>query len=381
MSKEDNETPKLNAVDLYNELWKGRDFEINALWQRSVFLGAFMLAILAGFITVIAKLSDIPDKIYFKDFFNNFYFVNNSTYSFYIYILFVISSVGLLFSVLWICMAKGSKYWYECYESSIDSIFKNKKWKKKVFTNEMISLWMGDDLAYNRFLKNFNDDINKVINSAKDQNLKSWHRRNIIDTIKYYKSEKSKLVFPYHGHLSEHENSKFILNTKGGRYSPSRVNIAIGQVFGFFWIVMIVFLSCNIWKMRGAIVNGISLLLISWITLGFLIIACFFLIYIFDQSEDSKKILIDEYEKTMGKDWVKNYHQSETDAINNYKERHPEGGNDKKSNSDSIVDWPLESYKSFTCKITNVNHDEYAIYKKKSDSQNFKELKKKLKNK
>ena len=40
---------ELTERELYQELWQGRDFEINHLWQRSIFLGAFMVAIAAGY--------------------------------------------------------------------------------------------------------------------------------------------------------------------------------------------------------------------------------------------------------------------------------------------------------------------------------------------
>ena len=47
---------ELTERELYQELWQGRDFEINHLWQRSVFLGAFMLAIAAGYGGLALKL-------------------------------------------------------------------------------------------------------------------------------------------------------------------------------------------------------------------------------------------------------------------------------------------------------------------------------------
>ena len=47
---------ELTERELYQELWQGRDFEINHLWQRSVFLGAFMVAIAAGYGGLALKL-------------------------------------------------------------------------------------------------------------------------------------------------------------------------------------------------------------------------------------------------------------------------------------------------------------------------------------
>ena len=38
-----NHTP--TAKDIYKYLWRGRDFELERLWSRSVFLAAFLIAI------------------------------------------------------------------------------------------------------------------------------------------------------------------------------------------------------------------------------------------------------------------------------------------------------------------------------------------------
>ena len=39
---------KITKKEIYEELWKGRDFEINHLWQRSIFLATFMVGITTG---------------------------------------------------------------------------------------------------------------------------------------------------------------------------------------------------------------------------------------------------------------------------------------------------------------------------------------------
>ena len=36
---------KVSKHDLYEKLWASRDFEINHLWQRSVFLATFIVAL------------------------------------------------------------------------------------------------------------------------------------------------------------------------------------------------------------------------------------------------------------------------------------------------------------------------------------------------
>ena len=45
----ETEDNKLTVKDLYKEFWECRNFEIDHLWQRSIFLAVFLLAIAAGY--------------------------------------------------------------------------------------------------------------------------------------------------------------------------------------------------------------------------------------------------------------------------------------------------------------------------------------------
>ena len=56
-SAEKNRNDRPNAMDVYNFLWRGRDFELSHLWQRSVFLAVFLLGIASVY------------GVYFKDIF------------------------------------------------------------------------------------------------------------------------------------------------------------------------------------------------------------------------------------------------------------------------------------------------------------------------
>ena len=56
----DNNHP--TAKDIYQYLWHGRDFELERLWERSVFLGAFLIAV-AGAYALYMKDVFIP-KLY-----------------------------------------------------------------------------------------------------------------------------------------------------------------------------------------------------------------------------------------------------------------------------------------------------------------------------
>lgn len=177
--KPDNEPKKPGkhsptAMDIYKYLWKGRDFELDHLWQRSVFLAAFVLAVAAlytGYMKeffipkyAVPEAQETPE--YSGTFFLHtdisvtsakkrcaspeYYPVEMSgTYNaskmltqnkkeaaeslllddttLFGLIPIAITLLGLAFSVLWITMAKGSKAWYELYESNIAAISGNAK--------------------------------------------------------------------------------------------------------------------------------------------------------------------------------------------------------------------------------------------------------------
>lgn len=100
---------ELTERELYQELWQGRDFEINHLWQRSIFLGAFMVAIAAGY-------GGLALKLLFPE-----YEEGASVGSTFFQQLAGagLSYLGMVFSILWVLMAKGSKFLQERYEASI----------------------------------------------------------------------------------------------------------------------------------------------------------------------------------------------------------------------------------------------------------------------
>lgn len=191
--KKDSDSYSLR--DVYDELWRGRDFEISHLWQRSVFLAVFMLAIAGGYGTYMMKVmfpsgeSNI-EKIYgtLKDEANQ---MKNADISFEIKKLgniekykkiapIFLTYLGIIFSMMWIMMAKGSKYCFERYELGIDSIIEDRTFNQTV-------------------------DDTKV---------------------------------PCHGNLPDLEDKKksdYILSPLAGRYSGSKINITIGIVALLFW--------------------------------------------------------------------------------------------------------------------------------------------------
>ena len=93
---------------IWEQLNKSRELEISTLWQRSIFLSAFILLQLAGC------------GIFYKDIVLEVYWQTISIKSCLTGIF-----LGLILyvsGVLWVGMSKGAKYWFEVYERKIDLI-------------------------------------------------------------------------------------------------------------------------------------------------------------------------------------------------------------------------------------------------------------------
>ncbi|MBE6382757.1 MAG: hypothetical protein E7049_07075 [Lentisphaerae bacterium] len=157
--------------DIYKGLWKCRDFELAHYWQRSVFLTAFLLACYAGYGALIAQCATaetvkLPIGI-----------VNG--------IAFGICVVGIILSLLWIMMAKGSKAWYEIYEAAISAFVDRYAKTREAFA---------EDLA----------------------NVAGFYIRDV-------------------GEFEQPKKSDWLWNSVGGRYSVSRINVALGHLSVVIW--------------------------------------------------------------------------------------------------------------------------------------------------
>ena len=164
-----DEKDKINTKDIYNTLWKCRDFELSNLWQRSIFLTAFLVLCFTAYGAVLTKLFEKSEQ-------TSFVILNIIAYA--------ISLLGIIFSILWIKMGKGSKAWYEKYENAI-----------------------------NAFATNPN----------------------------YFKEEAKKIGGFSYDKLENYEDievANCIMSTKAGAYSVSKINIAIGQVFLILWSII-----------------------------------------------------------------------------------------------------------------------------------------------
>ena len=169
---EEMEKGYITYSEIYKGLWKCRDFELAHYWQRAVFLTAFLLACYAGYGTLIIQCS-MAETMQLP-----FRIVNG--------IAFGICIVGILLSFLWIMMAKGSKAWYETYEAAISAFVER----------------------YKRDSNAFEGDLNKVA---------GFNIRSVKE-------------------FEQPELSDWLWNSTGGRYSVSRINVAIGHLSALIWM-------------------------------------------------------------------------------------------------------------------------------------------------
>lgn len=156
-------------IELYKVLYNAYADEIKNLWQRSIFLGAFMVLVWSGYGAL--QLKAIELKI-----------IENTTPN----LVYVATSLGLcaviiVLSWLWIAMAKGSKFVQEAHEAKIKQY--SKRYKCNLFCD---------------------------LNVYQKATNKRWQNK-----------------------LS------FICPLKSYRYSPSKINIALGWVSLLVSIVLL----------------------------------------------------------------------------------------------------------------------------------------------
>ena len=198
-----NNSNKFTTKDLYKELFHCRDFELQHLWQRSIFLAGFMVALFTLYSSFVGdnfngKLNFDVNKIEQSD--KNIVItcsanINNdlSNQIAIHYFAFFIGCVGIILSQLFIMMIKGSKRWYEQFEQSIYWFYENKE-KTDLFSEEL--------------------------------------NKNLED----YLGDKK---YPHFGDLKNIKKNRInqsLFNTNAGYYSVSRINIVLGQLLCLVWI-------------------------------------------------------------------------------------------------------------------------------------------------
>lgn len=158
--------------DILDRLYRCRDLEISNLWQRSIFLSVFIVLCFTGYGYLLLQIICSTTKQCCTDE-NQIYYLNIA--------VIVLGCVSCIFSILWICMAKSSKAWYEVYETAIS---------------------------------NFESNYSDILKIPKD---------NIMGEMGLYWDKMSSCLY----------------SAKAGAYSPSKINIAIGQVCFSIWLFVI----------------------------------------------------------------------------------------------------------------------------------------------
>lgn len=97
--KEDAREKQEKALD---RAWETRNFEIDKFWQRSAFFWGFIALVLGAFVAVQTGRIDIHESIPYPD----------------LYLILL----GLIVSVAWLLVVKGSKFWQENWEAHIDRL-------------------------------------------------------------------------------------------------------------------------------------------------------------------------------------------------------------------------------------------------------------------
>ncbi|UTC62394.1 hypothetical protein E4O05_00280 [Treponema sp. OMZ 787] len=231
-TSKDEQKDRPTAKDIYDYLWHGRDFELEHLWQRSIFLGAFLLGIASVYafyvkdifiphlspnqitVTLNADKKEAEGSTEYTLIINP----NNNPEtktsikkdkSFSLLFTFgavpiLISLLGIIFSVLWIIMGKGSKAWYEIYESNLAKMSSNPRF------------WKSEDEAEGK------SELDKIFCNK--------------TTGRY-----SEYVFGRLKNCHGDPIDKSLFSTAAGSFSVSKVNIMIGIISFKFFILALFF--------------------------------------------------------------------------------------------------------------------------------------------
>lgn len=100
-----NEQTKVSHKELWETFYRLRDFEISNLWQRSIFLSALLVLFFPAYGVLVLKLLE-----------------STGEHIIYHEICCALALCAIIFSIIWIMMAKGSKAWFEVYEKKICKI-------------------------------------------------------------------------------------------------------------------------------------------------------------------------------------------------------------------------------------------------------------------
>ena len=190
---------RIGFRDIYVGLWKCRDFEISHLWQRSIFLATFFVLVFTGY----GKLLEC----YFVKF--NPCGAPNALGPLKFHgIALILACIGMVLSTLCLCMAKGSKAWYERYENAI---------------TDFVDRFESDTRVFDTGVSDFAGFKYGDLISSPEERIRRDNQRI---------------------------RNRSLLRTGGADYSPSRINVFIGLISFFLWVgigvlhVVFLFRSC-----------------------------------------------------------------------------------------------------------------------------------------
>lgn len=154
---------KVTLKEIRETYYSLRNFEISNLWQRSIFLSAILVLFYSGYAYLVSKFLDeeVKNPLLLHE------------------LCCAIALLAIVFSIIWIMMAKGSKAWYEVYENKIFDIEEQSELK-----------------------------------------IPECHQMKPKCTLQ--------------------KLDQCLFSNHGGRYSVSKLNILIGQVLLINWIIVLI---------------------------------------------------------------------------------------------------------------------------------------------
>lgn len=227
MNNDNDYDNHVTKKDLYEKLWAARDFEISHLWQRSVFLATFITISFTLYFTAFKEFTTTESD--FCIYLYKHFFEEDSSFFHYI-CLELICLVGFTLAILWICMARGSKYMYERIENGINRANEN---ADKFFDTE-----------------------------TRDHIADEWYE--VLWNQGYY------TYLPRHGAQPMSDVDFRFFSTNGAKFSSSKINIMIGYILFISWLILSVVSNVLIYKTIGVYeIVFIVLYLLTFLSLFF----------------------------------------------------------------------------------------------------------------
>ena len=211
-SKKSNKTmwdkDRLSLKDIQEVLWAGRELELNSQWQRSVMVGTFLALSYAGYGALMVQEGALGLLVHSRGLH---------------WQAFGVALLGIVFSYLWTCMAKGSKAWFEMYEAAIE-----------LFGNQV------------------RDMEEREIAELEKESVRV-SRAHVATTFAGFNHWEDGAFWEKY---DKRERDASCLTTRAGRFSPSKVNIVIGIFSLGLWVTLAVgHLLCLDDRLRGNIVE------------------------------------------------------------------------------------------------------------------------------